>query len=274
MKINNIKDSIEYFKKINHYGTDKEPYYLRYNLEEGTISIEWYQAILEKVKKYKPKRVIDIGSNVNLYGYLFANEGIEYIGVDLDTSGCKHIETDNIKFIKANYYDVKEQFKNDIIISCLCVGYLIPIKDVLGKVLIVNGYIKSKKGFKCTAKEIILNKSYTVYKHTCPQGKVYIGQTKQEPKVRWCSGNGYKNNECFYSVIKKYGWCNIKHEILFTNLTKDDADRIEKDLIKQFKSNEKEYGYNIENGGGKGKIITQETRKKLSEANKGKKIKK
>jgi group I intron endonuclease len=115
--------------------------------------------------------------------------------------------------------------------------------------------------------------TYTIYKHTCPDGKVYIGQTKQEPKTRWCSGYGYKNNERFFTAIRKYGWSNIKHEILYTNLNKDDADLIEKDLIKHFRSNKKEYGYNIENGGGKGKIITQETRKKLSEANKGKKTK-
>lgn len=72
----------------------------------------------------------------------------------------------------------------------------------------------------------------------------------------------------------KYGWCNIKHEILYTNLTKDEADNIEKELIKLFRSNEKDYGYNIESGGTKGKIIAQETRKKISEANKGKKTSK
>ena len=138
MKINNLKESIEYLKKINNYGTDKEPDYLRYELSEGTISLEWYEAILEKVKKYKPKRVIDIGSGLNFYGYLFANEGIEYIGIDLNLNDCNPIETDKIKMIKANYYDVREQFKDDIIISCLCVGYLIPLSDVKCKKLIIN----------------------------------------------------------------------------------------------------------------------------------------
>ena len=74
MKINNLKESIEYFKKINNYGTDKEPYYLQYELSEAPISFEWYKSILNKIKKYKPKRVIDIGSNINLFGYLFSNE--------------------------------------------------------------------------------------------------------------------------------------------------------------------------------------------------------
>ena len=144
MKFKNLKEVLDYFKKINEGN-----YYLDYILEEGVVSKEWYEAILEKVKQYNPKRVIDVGSNANLFGYLFANEGIEYIGIDEDKT-LKPIETENIKFIHSNYYDVREQFKDDIIISCLCVGYLIPCKDVLGKRLIVN-YLEESK---CTALEI------------------------------------------------------------------------------------------------------------------------
>lgn len=150
MKFNNLKEVINYFSKIN-----KGNYLLEYILEEGTISLEWYEAILNKVKKYKPKRVVDIGSGVNMFGYLFANEGIEYIGIDEDTQ-IKPIIADNIKFINANYYDVRQQFKDDIIISCLCVGYLIPVQDVLGKKLIVNASTGTNGNFKCIAKEINL----------------------------------------------------------------------------------------------------------------------
>lgn len=152
MKFNNLKEVTKYFSELN-----KGNYYLDYILAEGTVSLEWYEAILEKVKEYKPKRVIDIGSGVNMFGYLFANEGIEYIGIDEDIT-MKPIITDNIKFINANYYDVKEQFKNDIIISCLCVGYLIPIEDVLGKILIVNDSIGKNENYKCLAKEIKLKR--------------------------------------------------------------------------------------------------------------------
>lgn len=38
---------------------------------------------------------------------------------------------------------------------------------------------------------------YTVYKHTTPSGKVYVGITKQKPEQRWDNGNGYKKNEHF-----------------------------------------------------------------------------
>lgn len=153
MEFNNLKEVTKYFSELN-----KGNYYLDYILEEGTVSLEWYEAILEKVKQYKPKRVIDIGSGVNMFGYLFANEGIEYIGIDEDTT-TKPIITDNIKFINTNYYDVRERFKDDIIISCLCVGYLIPIEDVLGKVLIVNDSTgTTNEDFKCLAKEIKLKR--------------------------------------------------------------------------------------------------------------------
>lgn len=156
MEINNLKEAIDYLYKINennpnrYYGEYKIDM-LQYNIEEGTISLEWYEAILEKVKKYNPKRVIDVGSNINLFGYIFANEGIEYIGID-NYKDVEPIQTDKIKFIYANYYDVREKFKNDIIISCLCVGYLIPCKDILAKKLIVN----ELENNKCIAKEIDL----------------------------------------------------------------------------------------------------------------------
>lgn len=153
IKINNLKESIEYFKKINNYGTDKEPYYLQYELSEAPISFEWYKAILNKVKKYKPKRVIDIGSNINLFGYLFANEGIEYIGINI-YKDVEPLQTNNIKFIHSDYYKIREQFKNDICISCLCVGYLIPIEDVICRRLIINSSEGTRENYKCTAKEI------------------------------------------------------------------------------------------------------------------------
>lgn len=156
MKINNLKESIDYLYKINknnpnrYYGKYKIDM-LQYNIDEGSESLEWYKAILEKVKKYNPKRVIDVGSNINMFGYLFENEGIEYIGID-NYKDVEPIQTNKIKFIHANYYDVREKFKDDIIISCLCVGYLIPCKDILAKKLIVN----ELENNKCIAKEIDL----------------------------------------------------------------------------------------------------------------------
>lgn len=91
---------------------------------------------------------------------------------------------------------------------------------------------------------------YKVYKHTCPNGKVYIGITKQKPERRWgVNGRGYKENEYFYRAIKKYGWENIKHEIIAEGLTEDEADAMEIDLISKYRATDKNCGYNQHFGG-------------------------
>lgn len=121
--------------------------------------------------------------------------------------------------------------------------------------------------------------SYCVYKHTFPNEKVYIGITGQKPEQRWkVNGQGYtrKNKEGEYSqpliakAVYKYGWNNVKHEILFNNLTKEEAEQKEIELIDYYKSNQRKYGYNVQNGGNTTGTHSEETRKKISESNKGK----
>lgn len=92
-------------------------------------------------------------------------------------------------------------------------------------------------------------KRYCVYKHTSPSGKVYIGITcKKNPKDRWNNGKAYKN-PYFNQAIAKYGWDNFKHEILAKDLSEKDAAQMEIDLIKQYRANDREYGYNLTVGG-------------------------
>lgn len=110
---------------------------------------------------------------------------------------------------------------------------------------------------------------YTVYKHTFPNGKVYIGITSQNPNNRWRKGDGYKGNEMLFRAINKYGWENIKHEILNNNLTKEEAEAEEKRLIKQYNSNNRKFGYNICSGGGVN-VPTEETKLKIAKSHIGK----
>ena len=56
-------------------------------------------------------------------------------------------------------------------------------------------------------------KTYTVYCHTSPSGKRYVGITCKSLNSRWQNGKGYLYNKHFYSAIQKYGWENFKHEI-------------------------------------------------------------
>lgn len=112
--------------------------------------------------------------------------------------------------------------------------------------------------------------NYIVYKHTAPNGKVYIGITCKNPLDRWASGFGYEHQVYFFRAIVKYGWINIKHEILFEGLTKEEAEQKEIELITQYNSADLNYGYNIDLGGSLHKLSV-ETRQKISEVKRGKK---
>lgn len=112
---------------------------------------------------------------------------------------------------------------------------------------------------------------YTVYMHTTPSGKKYIGITKNNPEKRWKNGNGYSGNDYFMKAIKKYGWGKIQHDILFENLSRDEACSKEIELIKYYKSNIREFGYNISSGGEthSGVKASPETIEKLRESHLG-----
>lgn len=116
---------------------------------------------------------------------------------------------------------------------------------------------------------------YCVYKHTSPNGKVYIGITSRNPLSRWKNGHGYKNNPHFWNAIVKYGWDNFKHEILFDGLTKDEACEKEVELIAKYKSNEYQFGFNRSSGGefaGSGVFKSNATKQKISRSLTGRKM--
>lgn len=113
--------------------------------------------------------------------------------------------------------------------------------------------------------------SYSVYCHMNKvNGKRYIGITSQKPKNRWQSGKGYKNNPHFYRAIQEYGWDGFTHNILFDGLTLEEAEHKEIELIKRFRCCNPKYGYNIERGGNGGYKYTEEVKKKIADALKGK----
>lgn len=100
--------------------------------------------------------------------------------------------------------------------------------------------------------------------HTSPSNKVYIGITSQDPLKRWGNGSNYSKHKYFYAAIKKYGWDSFKHEILFQGLSEKDAKQREVNLISQYKSNDRGWGYNLTQGGDgvKGYVPTEETKEK------------
>jgi group I intron endonuclease len=111
---------------------------------------------------------------------------------------------------------------------------------------------------------------WSVYIHkNLINGKVYVGITSRAPEKRWGKdGNGYKRHPYFWNAIKKYGWHNFEHQVLLQNETFEYACQAEKCLIKHYKSNNRQYGYN-DTSGGEGRLLTDEQKKALSEQRRG-----
>ena len=105
---------------------------------------------------------------------------------------------------------------------------------------------------------------YFVYKHTTPSGKVYIGITCQKLSQRWANGKGYKNQRIFANSIQKYGWDNIKHDIVCEELTKEQAEQMEIELIAKYKSQGISLNASIGGGLVRGWHQTEETKQIIS----------
>ena len=112
-------------------------------------------------------------------------------------------------------------------------------------------------------------KTYIVYMHISPSEKKYIGITSLPTEKRWKNGNGYKKQPYFHRAINKYGWDNFQHIIIARGLSEEEAKWLEIELIKELDTINSKKGYNLSRGGD-GNNPTEETRKKMSESQKGK----
>lgn len=114
--------------------------------------------------------------------------------------------------------------------------------------------------------------------------KVYVGQTWRTLEERWDNGHGYKGGTHIGSAIRKYGEDKFYYEILTLCSTQEIADYWEDYFIQKYDSCNRDGGYNLRGGGSHGKLAEEtkrkisiaasnpsdETRKKMSEAKKGK----
>lgn len=119
-------------------------------------------------------------------------------------------------------------------------------------------------------------KEYRIYKHTAPDGNVYIGQTTTSLNRRFHNGHNYmhgnKDNHPFAIAIRKYGWNAFKHEEVLICNTQSEADYTEKYLIRWYIMQGKCYnilqgGHNAVLSGNKhwlyGKHRTEEEKEKI-----------
>lgn len=91
-----------------------------------------------------------------------------------------------------------------------------------------------------------MDNQYCIYCYTNKiNGKKYIGQSKDI--TRRCHPSNYTGCVKFYHAIKKYGWDNFEQTILYQNLTLQEANQKEEELIAKYDTINS--GYNIKSGG-------------------------
>lgn len=115
-------------------------------------------------------------------------------------------------------------------------------------------------------------KRYTVYAHSLPDGRMYVGITCQSLKDRWKEGHGYSTKNRMGKAIEQYGWGAFTHKTIATNLSREQAQEIERNLIEFLDLTNPDKGFNEAtggNGGGMfGKHQSEEARRRISEARK------
>lgn len=108
-----------------------------------------------------------------------------------------------------------------------------------------------------------------IYKLTSPSGKSYIGQTIQDFEKRMYQheydANDVKRGNCkaLYNAISHYGFDTFEKHILI-ECPNEDLDFYEILCIKEYNTLSPN-GYNLDSGGNKGKIYSDESRTKMRE---------
>lgn len=114
-----------------------------------------------------------------------------------------------------------------------------------------------------------------IYKYTSPSGKVYIGQTCRERKrkLEFLTHKRYTRGSFIEEARKKYGPENFKYEVLF-EIESDSKEDIVKALdyweeyyISEFKSTDRQFGYNMMKGStcNVGIVLSKESRERMGE---------
>ncbi len=134
-------------------------------------------------------------------------------------------------------------------------------------------------------------KRHCVFKHVSPDGLVYIGSTSQTPATSWKTGEKYRHQYVFNKAIEEIGgfdsfmilfdhfilkpdgeWIVFQDGMTYdeTNFfTRDEANKLKKHYIKEYRSNEPDFGYNSTTGGDKHYTYTDEVKQRSSKTKTG-----
>lgn len=89
---------------------------------------------------------------------------------------------------------------------------------------------------------------YSVYRLTGPTGLVYYGMTGNDVKRRWKNGRAYVKNRHLKSDIEKFSFSEFKKEIIASNLSRGEAEKLEAELIARDGTTDPSVGYNVQKG--------------------------
>lgn len=119
-----------------------------------------------------------------------------------------------------------------------------------------------------------MEKIWLIYIHKCKTtGKCYVGQTCRKLEKRWGkNGKNYTehNNLKFYNAIQKYGWKDFEHFIIAQCNSLKEAYELERYYIDKLDTYKNGYNSTLGGAGSKGKVISKELRERLSKSLKGK----
>lgn len=106
-------------------------------------------------------------------------------------------------------------------------------------------------------------------------GKVYIGKTTTSLSKRWKWHRNAANQGGqfhFARAIRKYGPKAFTREVIYHAKDVDELAKMETHFILSHQSHEPEKGYNMTLGGEGASLVTEETRRRMSEVRLGKKL--
>jgi group I intron endonuclease len=237
----------------------------RFSIKMGCVLVGIFNRLLKKfIKEYKPNRIISFAdlNLVNRNHNIYENNGFK-ISKNIQSDYKILIDGDNKLFHKFTY---GSKFKKNQLITN-------EYKDTI--------LSKSHKVWNCgkLKYELFVNNDgnlifgFIYMIENKINGKKYVGQTTRYINKRIYEYKAaYKyntfNNNHLGNAFNKYGWNSFEFTIIDTAITLEELNEKEIKYIQQYKSDKKEFGYNIEFGG-KNAIPDTKTLEKMSKSHIG-----